>query len=190
MTNSSESAAGSVIDFLTLVTKLKRTQRTGWVNNQITEPESVSDHMYRMSLMAMLLDDPTLDKTKCIKLAIVHDLAECLVGDITPFDGVSKEDKHQMEAQAMQRLAITLGPENAASGQEIMALWKEYEDNGTEEAKVVHQLDKCEMIQQAMEYEVQDGKQLDQFFDYTRHLFTHPQIKSWAQAILARRKQT
>jgi 5'-deoxynucleotidase YfbR-like HD superfamily hydrolase len=32
-----------------------------------------------------------LDRDKCIRLAIVHDLAECLVGDITPFDGISKE---------------------------------------------------------------------------------------------------
>lgn len=30
-------------------------------------------------------------------MSLVHDLAECLVGDITPSDGVSKEDKHKME---------------------------------------------------------------------------------------------
>ncbi len=30
-------------------------------------------------------------------MALVHDLAESLVGDITPHDGVSKEDKYSME---------------------------------------------------------------------------------------------
>ncbi len=34
---------------------------------------------------------------RCIKLSLVHDMAECIVGDITPSDGVSKEDKHEME---------------------------------------------------------------------------------------------
>lgn len=30
-------------------------------------------------------------------MAIVHDLAECIVGDITPFCGVSLEEKHARE---------------------------------------------------------------------------------------------
>lgn len=30
-------------------------------------------------------------------MAIVHDLAESLVGDITPHDGVAEADKHRME---------------------------------------------------------------------------------------------
>ncbi len=30
-------------------------------------------------------------------MALVHDLAECLVGDITPYCGVSKEEKHRRE---------------------------------------------------------------------------------------------
>ena len=34
---------------------------------------------------------------RCIKMALVHDLAECIVGDIAPSDGVSKEDKHRRE---------------------------------------------------------------------------------------------
>lgn len=34
---------------------------------------------------------------RCMKMAIVHDLAESFVGDITPHDGVSDKDKHKME---------------------------------------------------------------------------------------------
>ena len=49
--------------------------------------------------MAMLIDEKAagVDKNKCIKMAIVHDLAESLVGDITPYDGVTIEDKHTQE---------------------------------------------------------------------------------------------
>ena len=32
-----------------------------------------------------------------MKLALVHDMAESIVGDVTPFDGISKTEKHKME---------------------------------------------------------------------------------------------
>ena len=35
--------------------------------------------------------------SSCMKMGLVHDLAESIVGDITPQDNVSVEDKHMME---------------------------------------------------------------------------------------------
>ena len=85
--SSSSSSASSAIDFLTLTRSLKTTKRTGWVRQGVNHPESIADHMYRMSLMAMIssFSDGTLDTNKCIQLALIHDLAEAKVGDITPF---------------------------------------------------------------------------------------------------------
>ena len=40
---------------------------------------------------------------------MVHDLAEALVGDITPYDGVSKEDKRKMEEDAMRLIVADIG---------------------------------------------------------------------------------
>lgn len=34
---------------------------------------------------------------RCIKLALVHDMAECIVGDIAPADNISKAEKHRRE---------------------------------------------------------------------------------------------
>lgn len=73
---------------MSLVGKLKTTKRTGWVYRNVQSPESVSDHMYRMALFSFLLadqqdDNNPLDKDRCIKLALVHDLAECIVGKST-----------------------------------------------------------------------------------------------------------
>ena len=80
------SAASRAIDFLTLTRSLKTTKRTGWVMRGVKSPESIADHMYRMSLMGMIasFSDGTLDTNRCIKLALIHDLAEAKVGDITP----------------------------------------------------------------------------------------------------------
>ena len=111
----------------------------------------VSDHMYRMAMMTMLLEDKELDTARCMKIAIVHDLAECIVGDITPLCGVSQEEKHQREKDAMEKLCGLVNNPKVAT--EIMDLWKEYSSQLTQEAKTVKDLDRFEMILQAFEYE-------------------------------------
>ncbi|KAJ1737215.1 hypothetical protein LPJ68_006013, partial [Coemansia sp. RSA 1086] len=63
------------------------------------------------------------------------------------------------------------------------SLWLEYGNVTSEEAHLVHDLDKCEMIQQAMEYEASDYKQLDSFFNTSRDIFKHPQVRSWVEGI-------
>uniref|UniRef100_A0A8C6ZW56 HD domain containing 2 n=1 Tax=Nothoprocta perdicaria TaxID=30464 RepID=A0A8C6ZW56_NOTPE len=92
-------AAGArgLLQFLRLVGQLKRVPRTGWVLRKVERPESVSDHMYRMAVMALAAGDASLDKGRCVRLALVHDMAECIVGDIAPADNVPKEEKHRRE---------------------------------------------------------------------------------------------
>lgn len=57
----------SALQFMRVVGQLKTLKRTGWVNHGVHLPESVADHMYRMSMIAMLLTDPRLDKDRLIK---------------------------------------------------------------------------------------------------------------------------
>ncbi|KAF0773668.1 hypothetical protein AaE_002133, partial [Aphanomyces astaci] len=144
--------ATSAVEFLRICGQLKRLKRTGWVNHHVNGPESVADHMYRMAMCTLLLDgDSSLDKTRCIKMAIVHDLAESFVGDITPHDGVSNDEKHRLELNAIDDICSRLGHSQAAL--EIKELWHEYEDAKSDEAKLVKDFDKFEMILQADEYE-------------------------------------
>uniref|UniRef100_I1JGU3 HD domain-containing protein n=1 Tax=Glycine max TaxID=3847 RepID=I1JGU3_SOYBN len=103
-------SASSAIDFLSICHRLKATKRTGWVRKDVKNPESIADHMYRMSLMALIASDvPGVDRNKCIKMAIVHDIAEAIVGDITPLDGVSKAEKNQREQEALDHMCKVLG---------------------------------------------------------------------------------
>lgn len=48
-----------------------------------------------------------------MEMALVHDLAECIVGDITPHCGVAPEDKHRMEDEAMEEICKNLGARGA-----------------------------------------------------------------------------
>ncbi|GLE04286.1 hypothetical protein PINS_up013201 [Pythium insidiosum] len=179
--------AVSAIEFLRICGRLKQLKRTGWVNNKVHLPESVADHMYRMGICGLLIDEvnPSVNRSKCIKMAIVHDLAESLVGDITPHDGVSNEDKHRMEREALDKICATLGDSPAA--EEIKSLWHEYEQGTTEEARMVKDFDKFEMILQADEYERAQDKRLDDFFRSTQGVFRTPLVRSWADELTKQR---
>ncbi|KAK4263724.1 hypothetical protein QN277_029101 [Acacia crassicarpa] len=177
----------SVIDFLTLCGRLKTTKRKGWVNHGIRGAESIADHMYRMAIMALIAADlPGLNRERCIKIALVHDIAEAIVGDITPSDGVPKEEKSIREQAALNEMCEILG--GGMRAEEIKELWEEYENNSSLEANLVKDFDKVEMILQALEYEIEHGKVLDEFFISTAGKFQTEIGKSWAAEIILRRK--
>ncbi|XP_028787934.1 HD domain-containing protein C4G3.17 [Neltuma alba] len=179
--------SSSVIDFLTLCRRLKTTKRKGWVNHGIRGAESIADHMYRMAIMALIAADlPGLNRERCIKIALVHDIAEAIVGDITPSDGVPKEEKSRREQAALNEMCEILG--GGMRAEEIKELWAEYENNSSLEANLVKDFDKVEMILQALEYEMEHGKVLDEFFISTAGKFQTQIGKSWAAEIILRRK--
>lgn len=166
---------------------MQKTPRTGWVKRHVGNPESIADHMYRMSLMSMLVDGhEEYDYMHCVKLAVVHDLAECIAGDITPTCGVSDQDKHAMESKAMDDIGALLGECNASST--IRALWEEYEAGESPEAKLVKDFDKIEMIVQAYEYERDQGASLQEFFDSTHGRWRTPLGRQWAEALYKERE--
>ncbi|WVZ77639.1 hypothetical protein U9M48_025485 [Paspalum notatum var. saurae] len=180
-------SASSAIDFLTLCYRLKTTKRAGWVKRGVQAPESIADHMYRMGVMALVAADlPGVDRDRCVKMAIVHDIAEAIVGDITPSDGVPKEEKSRMEKEALDHMCELLG--GGSRAQEIRELWMEYEENASLEAKVVKDFDKIEMILQALEYEKEQGRDLEEFFQSTAGKFQTDIGKAWAAEIASRRK--
>jgi len=67
--------------------------------------------------------------TRALQVALVHDLAEAIVGDITPDQGVSDEDKHARERAAMQQMEDAL--DGHGTGVLLRELWEEYEAQET-----------------------------------------------------------
>lgn len=57
--------------------------------------------MYRMAVLAMALEEElkNVNIIKCIKMALVHDIGEAIVGDLTPKCGFSNEQKFQLEKE-------------------------------------------------------------------------------------------
>lgn len=139
----------------------------------------------RMAMMSFLITDPAVDKGYLMKICMAHDVAEAVVGDITPYDGVSKEDKRRMEEDALKAILADLDAPEVTK--EIYDLWMEYEEGTSKEAQLARELDKFEMIVQADEYEQQQpGKRLDRFFTSTADSFAHPEVLSWANQVRKR----
>jgi putative hydrolase of HD superfamily len=176
------------LQFLHLIEKLKTTKRTGWIYSKVDKPESIADHMYRMSLMALLIpDDSLVDKSRLVQMCLVHDVAECIVGDITPHDNISDQDKHLKEERAMNTLIEILG--NTLEAQHMFELWKEYEQAQTKEAILAKDLDKFEMIVQAFEYEQRNAtkESLESFFDSTKGKFKTAIVQQWVKELYEKR---
>ncbi len=137
---------GKFIDFMHFVGKLKNIKRTGWIVQGIKNPESVADHSYRTVILSMVLARKfSLNQNKIIKMALIHDLAESITGDIVLEKGnnkiSSKKDKFQKEELAMKKIFS-----NLEEGKEYYELWLDYENQKSKEAKFLKQLDKLEMV--------------------------------------------
>ncbi|AEY97647.1 FAFL036Cp [Eremothecium gossypii FDAG1] len=186
-----EPSPNYVLTFLHIVELLKTQRRTGWVDHGILPCESISDHMYRMGITSMLIKDPAVDRNRCVRIALVHDLAESLVGDITPVAEVTKEEKHRREWETIQYLCQQLiAPYNPVAADEIMRDWLAYENTDCLEARYTKDIDKFEMLVQCFEYERRHGgtKNLQQFWSAVDSIKTD-EVRSWVQDLQARRNR-
>ncbi len=141
------SAAEGIVAFLALAENLKTEMRHSWLSDG--RQESVAEHTWMMAVAAILmapqLEHP-VDLGHTLKLITLHDIAEALTGDIPSFEeSARKQTKLADETAAMATLREGL-PQ--ASGDLLMALWQEYEDGETAEAKFARALDKLEVQQQ------------------------------------------
>ena len=129
------------LDILHVAERLKDTPRHCTTTNRRTE--SVAEHSWRVSLMALLLRDefPEADMDKVVKMCLVHDLGECFTGDIPTF--LKTDGDRAVEDSLLARWVRSLPQE--ASG-ELEALFREMDAQETVEAKIYKSLDKLEAL--------------------------------------------
>jgi putative hydrolase of HD superfamily len=113
--------------------------------------------------MAMLLADryPEVDFARLVKICIVHDLGEAIGGDIPAVHQIPGAGKAEQERRDLLQL---LEPLPQRLQDEITALWDEYEEARTPEARLAKALDKLETILQHNQGDNPDG------FDYRFNL--------------------
>jgi len=151
-----------LLDFLRTSANLKNIPRQGWIDKlEISNPESVADHTFSMAIIGMILSDSKNYNTeKILKMILLHDLAESIIGDITP-EQKSVVDKKRLEEKTMKEILSNL-PKEIQS--QYLKIWDEYQDNQTNDANFVHQIDKFEMALQSKIYEKQTNPEKTKVF--------------------------
>lgn len=123
--------------------------------------ENNAEHTYMMMFLAMLLAPhieeefaQKLDMKRVYELALVHDVAEIVTGDIPTWETLSPEvraEKGKQERFAVEHLLtdVPLDSKNY-----LLELWQESEDRQTLEAKFVKSLDRMDPALHRVYYKV------------------------------------
>ncbi|MDG6222528.1 MAG: HD domain-containing protein [Candidatus Bathyarchaeota archaeon] len=182
MDDSADSSPRDIIKFLEASGTLKRIQRTGWVDVGVFDPESVADHTFRTAILCMLYADMNgLDTLKLLKMVLIHDLPEAIIGDLMPSQ---KTARTKQDEEAAIRSILDLLPKTQRDN--YLSIWVEYKQGKTKEAKAVLQLDKIEMALQAKEYEKlgHESECLERFITSAKQFSEWPDIKRLLACIL------
>ena len=103
--------------------------------------ENDAEHAWHMAMMIYLLREyanEEIDLAKAMMMAIIHDIVEIDAGDTYAYDEAALSTQQEREAQAAQRI-FGLLPEDQK--QEMLALFEEFEDFSTPEARFARAMD-------------------------------------------------
>ncbi len=133
-----------LLQFYLLATELKDTIRSGWKvwNIDRKRVESVAEHIYGTCILAISIDSQfelDIDLYKVVMMLVLHEIEEIKIGDLTPFDKVTKEEKRKLGKQAVEEILNTLDKKL-----QYIELIEEFENMQTNESIFVKMCDKLE----------------------------------------------
>lgn len=169
----SSERVSAIVTLLDYANDLKRLPRTGWLLAGVSPVESVAEHSFATTLLALNLAhavnveyrlqgiDAPLDIDRVVRIALVHDLAESVVTDLPKRTGnvIGEEMKRNAEARAWNLLELS-----PASSSALREYWIEYAEGKSNEALLVKDADKLEMLHQALRYASTGNRNLAEFW--------------------------
>ena len=118
-------------------------------------------------------------------MALIHDLPEALVGDLTPGE-TSVEEKLARETAAMKKILVHLP---VGVRREYLGLWDEFSRGASREARLVRQVDKLEMALQAAEYRgAGPGAGTAEFFETARGAISDGSLREMLRVVSGKGK--
>lgn len=135
------------VSFIKEIDKLKYIQRKTKLFNS-DRPENDAEHSWHLAMMAIVLaehSDKPIDVLKVVKMVLIHDIVEIDAGDTFIYDAQKNHTNTDEELIAAKRI-FGLLPEKQA--EEFIAIWKEFEEGMTDEAKFAKAMDRFEPLLQ------------------------------------------
>ena len=141
------------MEFIREIDKEKKIGRQTYLSDA-SRKENDAEHAWHMAIMAYLLAEyanEEIDVLKTIMMLLIHDLVEIDAGDTYAYDESGKATQRERELKAADRIFSLLPKEQ---GQKLRALWDEFEERETAEAKFARTMDN---IQPMMLNDASDG---------------------------------
>ncbi|HWJ27883.1 MAG TPA: HD domain-containing protein [Flavisolibacter sp.] len=135
------------ISFIKEIDKLKYIQRKTKLLNS-DRHENDAEHSWHLAMMTIVLaqhSNKPIDVLKVLKMVLIHDLVEIDAGDTFLYDTVKDHTNSEQELIAAKRIFGLLPKEQA---EELIAIWQEFEDGITDEAKFARSMDRFEPLLQ------------------------------------------
>lgn len=132
------------IEFVTTIEKMKLIERRTKIIG-VDRRENDAEHSFSIAVMAMIFKDyaPNANVDKTIRMLLVHDLVEIEAGDTFAYDTEGYKDKFEREQNAAENIYGILPNE---IGEELKALWYEFEEGKTPEAKFANAIDRLQPV--------------------------------------------
>lgn len=135
------------ISFIKEIDKLKYIQRKTKLFNS-DRRENDAEHSWHLAMMAIVLaehSDKPVDILKVVKMVLIHDIVEIDAGDTFIYDTTKSHSNTEEELLAAKRIFGLLPAEQA---EEFIAIWEEFEEGNTDEAKFAKSMDRLEPLLQ------------------------------------------
>ncbi len=135
------------IAFIKEIDKLKYIQRRTKLFNS-DRHENDAEHSWHLAMMTIVLaehSDKPIDVLKVVKMVLIHDIVEIDSGDVFIYDTLKNHTNTDEELLAAQRIFGLLPEEQT---KEFIAIWQEFEDGKTDEAKFAKTMDRLEPLLQ------------------------------------------
>ncbi|HAS3128668.1 HD domain-containing protein [Vibrio parahaemolyticus] len=122
--------------------KLKSVLRRTRVKSAEGRLENSGEHSWHVALMAVLMEEHAnapVDICRVMKMLLIHDVVEIDAGDTFVYDTAASKEQAKKEIKAAERL---FGMLPIDQGQELLALWQEFEAAQSDDAKYAKALDR------------------------------------------------
>jgi putative hydrolase of HD superfamily len=170
------SKAQNFIEFYKTCSILIVRIRTGWQDWGVKKErlESVAEHIFKTQITAIGMHSEyeyeDVDINKVIFMLVIHDLAEALIGDLTPFQ-ITKEKKKMLEHEAFRKIF-----QGMLEGNRIIELFLEYDAGQTKEAQFAQMCDKLECNLQCKLYDMEHCVDLNN--QENNETFNNPKVQA------------
>jgi putative hydrolase of HD superfamily len=132
------------VGFLLEADRLKTVLRQSTLTDR-SRRENSAEHSWHLALMALVLAEyapPGTDLARVMAMVVLHDLVEIDAGDLSVYAPEGDQARQrQAERAAADRLYPLLPPAQASA---LRALWDEFEERATPEAKFARALDRLQ----------------------------------------------